>query len=202
MEGTSVGTHQLRHIAASHLGMRQQLKGSHHGVISHRAALYHYLASQVLIAMQFEHLVEAVLDYGVGNAGGDVGNAGALSEHLLHLRVHKYGAASAQVARSLRLAGELGEILYRVAHVVGKGLDEGSAARRTGLIELHSHHSSLLHEDGFHVLSADVEDETYVWHQRCGSPLVGHRLDNAAVEPKCGLYELFAIASGTRAHNL
>ena len=151
--------------------------------------------------MQFQYLVEAVLDDGVGDTCRDVGYTGSLSQHLFYLRVHKHGASGSQVTGSLRLTGEFGEVAHVVVHVVGEGLDEGAATRRTSLVEFHSHHGPFLHEDGFHVLSADVEDEAHVGYQRGCGTLVRHRLDDAAVQVEGCLDEFLAIARAARAYD-
>ena len=165
MKGTAVGTHQFRHVASCHFGMGEQLKCSYHRIVSHRTTLHNDFASKVLITMEFQYLIQTVLDDRIRDSGRNISYRCALSEHLLHLRVHENGAAGSQVAGSLRLAGELGKIAYRITHVVGKGLDECSAARTARLVEFHAHHSPFLHEDSLHVLSADVQDKTHVRHE-------------------------------------
>ena len=115
--------------------------------------------------MEFQYLIKTVLDDRVRDSGRNISYRSTLSEHLFHLRVHEDGAAGSQVAGSLRLAGELGKIAYRITHVVGKGLDECSATRTARLVQFHAHHSPFLNENSFHVLSADVEDKADIRHE-------------------------------------
>ena len=165
MKGAAVSAHQFRHVASCHFGMSKQLKGPYHRIVSHRTSLYNDFASKVLITMEFQYLIKTVLDDRIRDSGRNISYRCALSEHLFHLRVHEDGAAGSQVAGSLRLAGELGKIAYRIAHIVGKGLDERSATRTARLVQFHAHHSPFLNEDSLHILSADVEDKADIRHE-------------------------------------
>ena len=201
MKGAAVGTHQFRHVASCHFGMGEQLKRSYHRIVSHRTSLYNDFASKILITMQFQYLIKTVLDDRVRDSGRNISYRSTLSEHLFHLRVHEDGAAGSEVAGSLRLAGELGKIAYRITHVVGKGLDECSAARTARLVEFHAHHSPFLNEDSLHVLSADVEDKADIRHERSRRSFVRHCFDNAAVEAESRLDEFFAVTCRAGAYD-
>ena len=95
MQGTAIGTHHLGHIAACHLGVAQQFEGSDHGVVLHRTALYDDVSAQAVVAMEFQHFIQAVAHHGIAQTSGDVLDGGALTHHLLDLGIHKDGAACA-----------------------------------------------------------------------------------------------------------
>ncbi len=194
VECATVGAHHLGDIAAGHAGVGEQFEGAHHGVVLHGAALYDDVAAEVVVAAQLQYLVEAVAHDGVRQSGGDVLNGGALAQHLLYFRVHKHRAAGAEVAGLVGFASQPREVLNLITQSAGEGLDECTAARRAGLVELHAGDGAVVDEDGLHVLAADVEDEAHLRHQPCGGAVVGHRLDDALVKTERGLDEFLAVA--------
>ena len=164
VQRATVGTHHLGHVASRHFLAGEHLESPYHGVVFHGAALHHYARAKVVVAMQLEHLEQAVAHHRVAQSCRYVLHRGALTHHLLHLRVHEHRAACAEVARLVGMARGLGEVIYLIAQSLGESLNERSAARRARLVELHACHGAVVHENGFHVLSADVEDEAHVGH--------------------------------------
>ena len=102
----------------------------------------------------------------------------------------------------LRRTGHAGEVLDAVAQALCEGLQECAAARRAGLVQFHARHHALIHEDGLHVLTTDVEDKRNVGGQVFRSPVVRHRLDDATVERESRLDQFLAIARGARPHDV
>ena len=165
MECTAVGTHQFRHVATGHFGMSQQFESSYHSIVSHGTTLYDDFSSKVLVTMKFQYFIKTVLDNRIRDSGRNISHRSPLSENLLYLGIHEDRTAGTQVARSFRLAGKFGEITYRISHVIGKSLYEGSATGRACLVEFHSNYSTFFYEDSLHVLSANIKDETDVRHE-------------------------------------
>ena len=87
-------------------------------------------------AGHFDDLKQRILDDGVGQTGRDIGDGRALLLRLLDLRVHKDRTARAQIDRVFCEKRLAGEVLYGYAERFGESLDEGAAARGTGLVEL------------------------------------------------------------------
>ena len=51
MQGTTIGSHHLGHVAAGHLGPCKQLESTHYRVVFHGTALHHDALSEAVVAM-------------------------------------------------------------------------------------------------------------------------------------------------------
>ena len=58
------------------------------------------------------------------------------------------------------------------------------------------YHGAILHEYGFHVLSANIQDEGYLGHESCRGLVVGHCLYDAFLHAEGSLDEFFAVSRG------
>ena len=201
VERAAYGPHQFGTVAAEDRGAGEQFQRAHDGVVAHGSSLHHNLSAQLFDALQPQHLVEAVLHHRVGQSGGYVVHLRALAQHLLHLRVHKHGAAGAKVAGVAGAACGLRKVVHRGVERAGESADERAAARRTGLVHLYPVDDSPVGEDGLHVLSADVEYERHVAGDVARGHVVGHGLDDARAHAEGGLDEVLAVA-GARPHHL
>ena len=129
MERAAHGTHQFGPAAARHLAAREALEGPNHRVVLHRSALHDDVGAQLVGVFQAQHLVEAVFDHRIRQPGRYVAQRGPFAQRLLHLGVHKHGAARAQVVGPAGQAGLAGKGGRIVAQRAGKRFDEGAAAR-------------------------------------------------------------------------
>ena len=77
----------------------------------------------------FYNFLNGVSNDGVGEACRNIRHGGPFFLCLLHFRIHKHGAAAAEIHRRLRIQCHVGEIFHAVFHAFGKGLEEGAAAR-------------------------------------------------------------------------
>ena len=93
---------------------------------------------------------------------------------------------------------ELAELLDRVAHRAGKGLDERAAAGRARLVERNIVNALVADLEAFDVLSADVDDEIDVRAEMARRAEVRDRLDQTEVHAEGVLDERLAVA-GDRA---
>ena len=126
--------HDARNVGAGHLRAGDALKRAQHGLIEERAALHDDVRTEFARVGKLDDLVERVFDDGVGETGRDVGYARALFLRLLDVGVHKYGAARAEIHRSLGKERLVRELLRRHAKGVGKVFKERAAAGRAGLV--------------------------------------------------------------------
>ena len=76
---------------------------------------------------------------------------------------------------------------YAVIQGFGEGLDKGTAAGGTGLVELYAVYGVILDLDAFHILAADVQDAVYVRIKECSSVVVGDSLHLALIQHQGGL---------------
>lgn len=125
----SVGPHQFRHVAARYFRTGEQFQRPYDRIVAHGTSLHHYPVAQFFAFLQFQNLVEAVLDHRIGEPGCDIGHRSPFAEYLFHFGVHEDRTARAQVARPLGEACLRREIGDRIPQRVGECLDEGAAAR-------------------------------------------------------------------------
>ncbi len=125
----SVGPHQFRHVAARYFRTGEQFQRPYDRIVAHGTSLHHYPVAQFFAFLQFQNLVEAVLDHRIGEPGCDIGHRSPFAEYLFHFGVHEDRTARAQVARPLGKACLRREIGDRIPQRVGECLDEGAAAR-------------------------------------------------------------------------
>ena len=174
--------HDARNVGAGHLRAGDALKRAQHSLIEECAALHDDVRAKLARVGKLDDLVERVFDDGVGETGRDVGYARTLLLRLLDVGVHKYGAARAEVDRSLGKERLVRELLRRHAKGVGKVFKERAAAGRAGLVQKHRVDRAVLELDALHVLSTDIEDTVYLWVEECCCVVVGYSLNFAIVQ--------------------
>ena len=145
-----------------------------------------------------DDLIDGILDDGRREACGDVLDARALLLGLLDRAVHEHGTARAELHGMLREEAEAGEGLDLHAHGLGKGLDEGAAPRRTGLVEHDGINGAVLDFEAFDILPADVDDEVHVGVEIQGGLEMGHRLHDAEVNLQGRFEHVLAVARHAR----
>ena len=94
----------------------------------------------------------------------------------------------------LRQKPDAGEFLDRHVDRLRVGLDEGTAAGRTRLIEHDMINRAVLDAHALHVLSADVEDKINTGQEFLRRLVMRHRLDNPVVRIKAGLDQPLPIS--------
>ena len=175
------GAHDSGNVRANGLDPRNLLKGPQHSLIVEGTSLNHHMASQLLGAGQLDDLVKGVFDDGVSKSRGDIGDGRPLLLGLLHVGIHKHGAAGAQIhgiAGKQRLPGKgPGGVSQRGREI----LNEGTAAGGAGLVEQDGIHRSVFQLDALHVLPADIQDAVHVLVKEGGGGTVGNGLHLALV---------------------
>ena len=187
------GAHQTGDGGTGDVAAQLLLKGPEHCVVVEGAALHHNVLAQLVGRGHTQHLVDGVLDDGDGETGGDVGHAGAILLGLLDGGVHEHRAAGAQVHRLFGEQAQLGEIGDVIAQRLGEGLNKGTAAGGTGLVQHDGVHRAVADLEALHVLTADVDDEVHVGIEVLGSVQVSHRLHKAQVAAEGAFDEILAI---------
>ena len=96
----------------------------------------------------------------------------------------------------------MGEVFHAVVQGFCKCLDERTASRGAGLIELNAVHGLVLDLDAFHILAADVQDAVHIRLEKCGRIVVGDGLYLAFVQHERGFDERLAVAGGAGVYDL
>ena len=94
------------------------------------------------------------------------------------------------------------EVFHAVVQGFCKCLDERTASRGAGLVELYAVHGLVLDLDAFHILAADVQDAVHIRLEKCGRVVVGDGLHLAFVQHERGLDERLAVAGGAGVYDL
>ena len=144
-------------------------------------------------------LEQRVLDDRECDACRDIGNLRPLLLRLLDLRVHEDSAARAEVDGCLCIHRPLRKLCGRHVQPLGKVLDEGAAARRARLVQRDIADAAVLHEEAFHILTADVEHEADIGAEFLRRAQMGKGLNLAAVRVKRRLDNRLAVARRHRA---
>ena len=159
------------------------------------------MAAQIPGVGQLDHLIQGVFDDGVGKTGGNVLEGRPLLLSLLHVGVHKYGAAGAQIDGIGGKESLLGELGGGVAQGIGKVFKEGAAAGGAGLIQENGVYGVVPDFDAFHVLTADVQNAVHLRIEEGGGLVVGDGLHLPLVQAEGGLQQGLAVAGGAGAEN-
>ena len=200
-EGTAVGTHDFRDVAPVDRGAGEPFKGPDHCIVFHGASLENDVSPQVMGVLELQHLVQAVLDDGIGQPSGNIPDGDPFPEALLHFGVHEYGAPGAQVTGFLGFAGQFGKVTDRVVESFGKGFQEGAAAGRTGFVQFHPVQDPMIHENGFHVLAPDVQDKGNILIDLTGCQIMGDGFNDAGLQIKGRFDQIFPVTGGAAAQD-
>ena len=92
------------------------------------------------------------------------------------------------------MKGFLSEFWNLQVHRLGIGLDKGSAARRTSLVQHDVADGSVLDLHALHILAADVQNEGYAGQELFRTLVVSHRFDFAGIDPVSGADQSLAVA--------
>ena len=81
-------------------------------------------------------------------------------------------------------------------------LEKRPTAARTGFVHHDIAHDAVFDPHGLHVLTADVENEARIGHERACGTRMGDRLDRMAIGRKCAREQIFSVASHAHARDI
>ena len=200
-QGGTEAAHEAGDVGAHHLAPGEQLEGAQDGVVEEGPALDGDVVAELVGVAQLDDLVQGVANHRVGQPSADLPGGGRLLLGLLDRGVHEHGAAGPQVHRALGAQGLLGELLDRLPHGLGEGLQEGAAAGRAGLVDADGVDGAAADAQVLHVLPADVDDGGDLRIEAGGRPVVGHGLHDALVDVQGRLDDALAVAGDAGAHD-
>ena len=202
MEGGTVSAHQTGNGRANHRSAQLHFKGAEHGIVQERAALHHDIFTQLLGGAGANDLIQRVFHYGNRQTRGNILHGGAVFLALFHGRVHKHGAAAAQIHRSGGMQTLFRKGLYVIAHALGKGFDKGTAAGGASLVEHNGVNGAVANFETLNVLSADVQNKIHIGLEIFCGGVVGDGFHNTLVNVECVANQFLAVAGGGAAANL
>ena len=160
------------------------------------AALHHNVPPQLLGRGQLDHFVQGIFDDGVGQSRRNIRNRRPLLLGLLHIGVHKHGAAGAQIHRAGSKQRLTGKGRGGIAHGIGKVGNKGAASGGAGFIEHDAVHRAVFQLDALHILTANVQDTVHLGVKEGSRRAVGNGLHHPFIQGERGFQQGLAIAGG------
>ena len=194
--------HQTRDIGTGNVSADFFLKASEHRIVHKGTALHHDVLSQLIGMGRADDLIDRVLDDGKRESGGDILYRSAVLLRLLDRRIHKHGAAGTQVHGSHREQPLAGELLHRVIHTLGKGLDKRTAAGGTRFVKHNGVYRIIMYLEALDILTADIEDKIDVFVKELGGSVMRHCLDQTKINTESFFDQLFAVTGHRRTADL
>ena len=183
-QGGAHRSHQTRIRRADHLAARVLLHGPQHRVVLKGSALHHDPVSQGVQVGETDNFGKYILDNGPAQARHQIFRLSSVALLGNDAAVHKYGAAAPQLRRLTGGKSRIGDFLYRNLQGMGKVLQEGTAAGGAGFVHQDIGDNSVIQPDGFHILSADIQNKGGVGYIFLCRPGMGHRLHNMTFQIK------------------
>ncbi len=113
-QGGAESAHDTGDIGSYGLTARYFLEASQHRVIVKGTALHDDIAAQFRGVGYLDHFEQCVLDHGIGQAGGDIGDGSPLFLGLFYFGIHEHGTAGAKVDGMFGKKGRSGKIINTV----------------------------------------------------------------------------------------
>ena len=191
--------HNARIRCTDHLFAGILFQRPQYSVILERTALYNDPVAQRIQILQTDNLGKYIFYNGTAQTGHDIARILAVSLLCDNTAVHKYCTAAAQYGRIFGGKGRLGDLLHRNTQRGGKIFQEGAAAGGAGFVDHNICDDAMIDPDGFHILTADIENKGSVLDvlRRCFGMCYG--LDNMAVCRKRPGKQIFTVAGRTYA---
>ena len=195
-------SHDTGDIRTDYFAVGDLLKASENGIVIEGSSLYHDVFSKGRSIGYFDNLEQRIFNNGVSKSGRDIIHTGAFLLCLLYTGVHKYGTAGSQIDGMLCEECCLCEILDRKVQGFCKGLDKGTAAGGTCLVELYIVNRMIFNTDTFHILTADIKDTVYIRVKELSGIVVGDGLHFAFIQHQSRFYQSLAVTGGAGADNV
>ncbi len=195
---SAVCAHDACYVRPYRLSPGNQFETPQHRRVIERAPLDDDFFADLPGILYPYDLHQGVFDDGIGQARRDVAHGRAFLLGLLDPGIYKDGTPGAQIHRVPGQQSLLCELLDAHVERTCEGFDEGTAARRTGLVEHDVLDDAVPHLHAFHVLSADVQYELHPGQEMLGRLVMGNRLDLAYVDAQSRLHQAFTVTGDDR----
>ena len=200
-EGNPVSSHEACHIGTDHMAVQKFFESPEDRIIIERTALDDHLISKVRRLAETDDFIEGIFDDGVGKAGRNIGHGNAVFLGFPDTGIHENRAAGSQVYGVGGFQGNLREGLDIHAQGLGKGIQEGAAARRAGFIQKDFIHGSIFDAAAFHILSADIQNGGYVGKEMLRPAIMSHGFHFTDIGLEGPFDQFFAITGDAGAGN-
>ncbi len=201
-DSRTIGPHEAGDIRPYDIAPQQLLHAAQHGIVVERAALHDDMVAERAHVLELHDLEQGILYDRERNASRYISDTGAFLLGLLHFRVHEDRATRAEIDRRLRLKRLGRELARRHMQSLSEVLDKGATAGGAGFIQRDIANTSVLDEEAFHVLTADIEYERHLRAEFLRRPQMRKRLDLAAIRMDGRLHDGLAIAGRHRAGDI
>ena len=201
-QGSTECAHDTGNIRTGNLTVCDFFQASQNCIIIEGTALHDDVLSKRRSIGYFDNLEQCVFNNRVSKSGGNIVYAGALLLGLFYTGVHKYGTTGSQVNGVLCEQSSLSKILNGKVQGFCKGLDEGTAAGGTGLVQLYVVNRVVFNTDTFHILSADIQNTVYIRIEELSSVVMRNGLNFALIEHERCFDQCLTVSGGAGADNM
>ena len=201
-KGCADGAHDAGIRRADHLMAHILLQRPENRVVLKGAALDHDPASQGVQIRNTDDLGKHVFDDGTAETRHNVARQLPVPLFRDDAGIHEDRAAAAEERRVLRREGLGGDGPHRDLQGRGEILQEGAAARRTGLVHHDVRDDAVIQPDGLHILAADVQQEGGILHILLRRPGMGNGLDKVALSAESLVEQKLPITCGACSKDL
>ena len=201
-KGRPDGAHQPRIGGPGHISSDILLHGAENRIIFKGSALHHDPLPQGADVGDADHLGKYILYNGTAQSGHDIFRILAVSLFRDDTAVHKYRTAASQRCR--RAGGECrpGDSRHGDGQGSGEVLQKRTAPGGAGLIDDDVCDYAMVQPDGFHILSADIQQKRGVPHIAKRCLRVGHRLHHVAFRLHGVMKQHLPVSGGTGCQDL
>ena len=196
------GSHFSRTLRTDGDNSRELFKGAKNGVIFESSALHDDDFAEGFQIANADDFRENVLNDGTANARDNVFGLLAVTLFRNDGTIHEHGAATAELRGGLGLKRQLGDFFHGNSQGFGVGLDKGSAARRTGFVQNDAGDNAVMHRNGLHVLTADVENKGNVRTEFLCGIRMGDGFDGVIIRMDSFGKKLFAVTGRADSQNV
>ena len=198
VQGCTIRAHQAGNHRTGDISANFHFKRAQNRIIQEGTALYNDVLAEIVRRMRTNDFIQCVLDNTDRQTGRDGVNACAVLLRLLDRRVHKYGAARAEVNRMLCKQTQAAKFFDAVSHRARKGLNKRAAAGGARLIQRNIVDTIVGNFKALNILSANINDKINIRFKMTRRLKVRHGLNKTMIDAERIENQRFTIACDGR----
>ena len=198
VQGCAIRAHQAGNHRTGDISANFHFKRAQNRIIQERTALYHDVLAEIVRRMRTNNFIQRIFDNTDGQTGRNGVNACAVLLRLLDRRVHKYGAARAEVNRMLCKQTQAAKFFDAVSHRAREGLNKRAAAGGARLIQRNIVDTIVGNLKALDVLSANINDKVNIRLKMTRCLKMRHGFNKTMIDAKRIENQRFTIACDGR----
>ena len=160
------------------------------------------MVSKVFSACDFNYFKQCVLNDGIGETGGNIGDGGSFLLGLLYIGIHENSTSRSKVGRIFGKQSLFGKIDNAVVQGFCKSLNERTAAGGAGFVKLYAVDGAVFNLDALHILSADIQNAVHIRFKGRRRIIVGDGFNLALIQHQRRFQQRLTVAGGTGVYDI